>query len=629
VSSHRELMHLAVALIATVADQTPAQGFDRRVIRRTDLAAMGAARMSDLIELAGATRSSVDGLTFTAALDRLPASGVSSPGMPTLTVLIDGIPIPSTALGQTMLEWLPVAIHEVDSVVVTPGPTTPGSVLAPRGTIAIYRTPARRGPTVNATLRVGDETGDPGPFRYTTESSPNVEKIGPFVDVTAAYGGRRLTADAGYARVNFNAGDSILLARFPAGALTAEHQYSALRSIRGGLAWRGGGDHRAVVSRTTHTGLVFVPPLGREQPVDASSAVVAVSGQVTRRSLTVAYTGNAANLDVNGFRSESPLVVGHERSSLFGSIDVARTLSRWSIAMGASGERQRVRMDTSGRDTSRATGRIHAALALGASTGARVSVGVGASIADNAAVDQHVDVVVPATTATTIHARFVGMQRIPESGAAWADRRVLGVASAEPPSVARFALGAEHRSRLRLAATGTVDRAWNWSVFAEPSPYAGGDPRDRSEVSGTATIVGTTLSAATTDSSRVVVSAFYDWSTIVSASEVMRDALQSTPRQEVRVVVRATPFASVRFAVTMARMSGTRWLSVDPATTLATTPPVERLDLSGEKWMWERRIRVQAVFRNVLNRPERYHPLGAQWNRRTLLTASFTLPRPN
>jgi hypothetical protein len=55
-------------------------------------------------------------------------------------------------------------------------------------------------------------------------------------------------------------------------------------------------------------------------------------------------------------------------------------------------------------------------------------------------------------------------------------------------------------------------------------------------------------------------------------------------------------------------------------------PSVARVDVSGEKWFWHHRLRTQMLLRNLLNRHERYHPLGADFPLSAHITIELNLP---
>jgi hypothetical protein len=614
-------MALMVAAQVDVAAQSPG----RHVIYRTSIETAGVARLAEMVELAGVSRSSIDGLTYAISADGLPGAGVSTPGTPRLLLLVDGMPVPVGVLGQTFFDWLPVTTSDIDSIVVTRGPAIVAGLVAPRGAIEVFRRRAVSGAYTRAAFQFGDESGDPGPFRYTDQRTPNVEKVGPFSHLVAGYGARRWSAEAAYARKTFNNSDSLIRARLPAGALTEDRQYSELGTLVGRLGIRVAGEHELVVSRTTHIGLIFVPAIGVEQPVDAAMISASVAGHASRGSLQASYRLSASAADVGAFESVIPMRVGHESDVLFGAADVTRRTLRNQFTFGVSGGQGTRRLER--RNVAHGWERAHIGATFAGPAGSQATFGAGVTVAGRTAFDERASLTWAASSNTRITASFVVMQQLAESDEAHAERVVFEVADAEKPNLARFAIGAAYRGPVRIDATAHLDRSGGWSVYTDPAPFAGGQADDRVRPREDAALLGGSLALSTAEDRPISAMGDFRWSSVQSASDVMRDALESAPRHEVRLGIRARPYPSLRFAATMAVVGPTRWTSVDSTATSARTPPIERLDLSAEKWMWDRRIRVQAVFRNVLNRPERYHPLSAQWNRRTFLSASLAIPR--
>jgi hypothetical protein len=74
--------------------------------------------------------------------------------------------------------------------------------------------------------------------------------------------------------------------------------------------------------------------------------------------------------------------------------------------------------------------------------------------------------------------------------------------------------------------------------------------------------------------------------------------------------------------------SRSHWPAVRGSAPVPTTlSAVSRFDASVEKWFWRGRVRTQLLVRNLLDRPERYHPLGAELPLRVHLTLAVGVPR--
>jgi hypothetical protein len=100
--------------------------------------------------------------------------------------------------------------------------------------------------------------------------------------------------------------------------------------------------------------------------------------------------------------------------------------------------------------------------------------------------------------------------------------------------------------------------------------------------------------------------------------------IRSTPSDDLRGQLSASPIRDFRVSGIVNLTGGTRWSAFGGTTgSSPTVPPIRRIDASMEKWMWERRLRLELLYRNLLNEPERYHPYGAQWNLRWHVSASL------
>src|SRR5207302_1943482 len=81
---------------------------------------------------------------------------------------VDGQRIPMAVDGIWILDELPVAIVQVDSVVIDEGVAIIDGQPSVLGLIDIFTRRPKRGAGGIADYQHGDESGDPGPYRYTS-----------------------------------------------------------------------------------------------------------------------------------------------------------------------------------------------------------------------------------------------------------------------------------------------------------------------------------------------------------------------------------------------------------------------------------------------------------------------------
>lgn len=346
--------------------------------------------------------------------------------------------------------------------------------------------------------RHGDETGDPGPYRYTTLSSHNLEKIGPCAHADTGYAAARWNLDLGAHITSLHTTDSILQSRFPGfSALLPQDVMTVTPSLRAEV--RAFGRHELLARYGEQRGLLLVPTTTREQSVRSHATSIGIGG----------------SLD-----SIAGVVVGSDASIL-------------------------------GREPR----------------------------------DER--------------ARF-------SSGAVTSQRQ----------------LGAT----LALAANARVDRVDDWRLA--PAPILPGtalpDSSRLMAASGTFAVGGVRLESVGAGMWQGVLA--YERMTMAIGDARLRDRARSTPLDELRAQLAATSVRDFRATFTADLTNGTFWPGFGPDSATLRVPAITRIDTSAETWMWSRRLRIGLLFQNLLNRPERHHPCGAQWNPRWHLIGSLVLP---
>ncbi|MCI0450946.1 MAG: hypothetical protein L0Z51_00995 [Candidatus Latescibacteria bacterium] len=182
----RRVVLLGVALLAATVDAAFAR---RVVVTRERLEAAAATRLSDAMVLLDAwAPSSNDGYTW------MPTPrALTLPRSTAWSVVLNGQLLDVTVFDAVHLELVPVSIAEVDSIVFVDDVdrSSIGAAWASTSArIEIYAARATRGWTVGSTASVGNQTGDPGPYRYTDQATPNVDAIGADASLLLARGTR-------------------------------------------------------------------------------------------------------------------------------------------------------------------------------------------------------------------------------------------------------------------------------------------------------------------------------------------------------------------------------------------------------------------------------------------------------
>ncbi len=108
-------------------------------------------------------------------------------------------------------------------------------------------------------------------------------------------------------------------------------------------------------------------------------------------------------------------------------------------------------------------------------------------------------------------------------------------------------------------------------------------------------------------------------------------AWEAVPRHRAGVEAAVSPDAGFTLSGSLVYRSGARWPAYaaldggNGGLYSDTVPAVWLLDAALEKALWQRRLRLSLLFRNLLNQEERYHPVGAALDLRFYLRLELVL----
>lgn len=153
------------------------------IFNQQDLREAGVMRYSDLFSLLNNWRSlTLDGYNWFSG-----ASGTSAVGEQNWEILLDGVPMEFGISGMKSINMFPLSIDLVDYIEISEKSVLVDGRMVTQGVIYIHTIAPEDDLNVDVRLNIGNETGDPGPYRYTEYSSLNVDKIGPDFAIDVGY----------------------------------------------------------------------------------------------------------------------------------------------------------------------------------------------------------------------------------------------------------------------------------------------------------------------------------------------------------------------------------------------------------------------------------------------------------
>ena len=616
-----------------LARSAAAQTAGHVVFTRADIQAAGWQRISEILDAAPGWRvTSTDGFTITPTADGLPAPGASGPAIPALTVIVDGARVPVSMLGQQELEFVPVLLAQLDSVVLTTAPRLVGSRIETRGTIEFFSHQPTRGASAQGEFQVGDVANKPGLYKYTPLQPFNREHHGPFHHLLFGYGGSRAGMEVGYRFATLNTTDSLILARTRGGVTVGTAQINLAAPIVHLSLEAFGGHHSVDATRAHYSGLFFVPAFGHEQALRMYGTSITAGGNAALPGATdLTYSSGYSADDVIPLYSPSPSTVTHRRQNLGAAVDVSRALGSARATLGAAADRWTLDRFRAGQSAARTEERLSARLEAPATDRWANSVAATATHSDGATRLGGLfssRIAVAERSVFAFRAAYTSEGGV-ENGV-WIDPYLLS--GRVPTAVRHTTLGDASWTYTTSHAIDLLAGAGLRSVSGWPiaSPSDTGyfelrgvvppDPTLRTVQVATARI-GVESRRTGRWNARIV----YSYSGSLGADTIVRNATRSVARHQVNGNAWFVPARDWRIVTVVQAVSPTHWAAF-PSIYGGWPPDVpgfSRIDLGAEKWMWNRRLRFQYLVRDVLNESERWQPRSAQFNLRYVISASF------
>ena len=628
------MMRLCMACVATCTMLAlvplPAAAQRAQVVSRGELDAGGWTRLSEIVfAMRGVARSSVDGITVAGDVSGLPTW--SLPPGEHWTVLVDGAPMPIGFGGLQLLDLLPVSLAQLDSVTLQRVPTVAAGRIAMHGILHLYTQRGIGSLRASVSHYSGNEAGDPGPFAFTAEASPNVDNSGPFHQGRVAYGRPDWDTDLAVRRWTDNLTDQRMRARYEEAAAPAAPDLwvqQLASTFRAGVTGAGGRhDLHAGVAQIR--GTTFLPAAHQDQSLRTRLAYGGIGGSIgTPASWRAGYRVSASRLEAAPYGGPLPATFAHVREAFAAAADVRRTIAAVDATLGVAISRTA----------------LQSAMAADAPTHGLVEGDVLLSLATAAAWEPHLAVSVgrgtesfraggvlsatrPLDARTALTLRAAASTRALGDDGTWVDLALSGLSEIAGTRRTSVSAGAEW-SRLvvggaTLAYNGRLRHEFGLRVVSPDAPASLLPVRERT--SGPASLLSAEL-GGTLDlpfGGIALGGVAYRFATPLRASEGAWKAANTLPRHLLDASLAAAPVLDIRLRTAVHLASPTRW-PTGAAGEDTRAPAVTRVDVSAEKWFVGRRLRVQALARNLLNDGERYHPLGADFRLRVFAGATAT-----
>ena len=616
-----------------------------RTVTGETLRRAGATRLGDVLRLAGMWDvATVDGFTWQPS----PLGG--SPFTPAQwTVLVDGRRMELDLFGSTSLDRLGIPLDQIARVELVELPHLAAGELTTGAIVNVHTVEPASGPTASGWFTTGSEIGDPGPFEFTPETSPNVDRTGHDGAAGLGYGGGSWFAAATLAWGQMVPTDPAIVERYAAALGGRPRLHLTAPAFRAGVR-TGGGSHEITVRHSNVGAALGLSPFGteiatRERFTRAGVVGAVPAGRLRGLSYDIAHTVNGARarraavgppLDWTARTTEARFELSQRSSRLRTAGIRLRRLAAESpgeleaIALGTAYAEVGVRRDRAGGPVAAAAvtfgeGETGLAVLLRHTWAPTASSRLETVMAyqrtvpaeDNsiwAWTDRGYDLLRDAGVSFDV----IGSRRAPErvtADAVWSFRPL--------PTVTLSARGLFRRSRNRSLEQRELHFLPEVESFEGPAAIvhgAGGE------------LAGGGLDLAVEALRGLDLKISYWYRGVVGGDSVFRDGWAPVPRHGARAMVEYVPVPGLELWMLAGYRGVSRWADFEAVAVESRERYPEELDdaftldLALQKWLWERRLRAHFGIRNLLGANLRYHPAGATFAPTALVQLEAKLP---
>ncbi len=664
---------LAIALLVVTvglvgAEQESRQGcLGVQTIRAENIAAAGITRVADILLLADNwDLNTTDGFSWKAV-----AGGLDTWQQQHWNVFLNGHKLDRKLFDVINLNLIGVALEEIDSVQVGTVPCLHQGEYTAAGFVHIFTSQPGVGLRFTGAIDMGNETGDPGPYRYTEFATHNVDRIGPGGELTLMAG-----RPDGYERA------TVVVQQHPFTDGAMFRRTSGLSSEWPGIfsvaptvtigrrRWAGWQELRLAYSHSL-THYQFSEQLGFETTLDVITADAGLSGWIPISDRTLGrYRWNYSSNDLVERPNRLAFDYDWRMAHSAGNLEVTSIVGGQELGIGAGLDHYRLftQADLSDDDLLHVKAYAFAAGTLRSAwdyySGAMLARTAGEAAGS---------VTAGASWRPLPGHRFSMAlslsRRFPEAGNnpwLWMQRGYdlyswPGSAGLDEPLPR---LEGEPKVATRRQLTG--DLTWHHQLSRDLIWEAGASYRraaglalERREISfnpanclfPAVTTMATgenfeVIGVRLAGSGRIAASlkfhlAYRSW-TVVNATPIARDEWRKIPRHKLSARLTWTAVPNLSFWVMLTKVSTTTWEDYQPVdgvtcrltsndliTYRAKVPSWTALDVQARKWFWRRRLSGSLLLRNLLDSDVRYHPIGGTFHLTLFIKISLFLDNTN
>ncbi len=634
-----------------------------QTITATDMAAAGITQVADIFLLAeGWDVNTTDGFSWNAI-----GRGLGTFQQPHLDVFIDNHKLDARFFDSVNLNLLGIALAQLDSVRLGTSPALVLGEMTTGGYIHFFTSRRQSGWSLDGTINMGNETGDPGPWRYTNRATPNVDKIGPSAEITLARGNHNGRQVGTFVLQQHQFTDYALAPRTKQIGIHWPDLYYVAPSFTIDKRLFGGWhQYRAAIGYGTRL-YRWSEPLGFEAPTNLLTVDLGLGGNLPRSSRSVVqYRLNYASHEFTKTPVRIPFAYDWRRRHLAGNLELANAGADRTIKYGLGLDTHSLATQASLSAAAYSVAKVYASLST--APGSRTGYQLAASAA-RAGSRTFLKAI------ATVDRRLSGRRHISLSAASvqrsplaensnlewlrrgydlytWSDlddpvsagqvgETIPEFAPANQSSLDanwRFPAGNQARLQLGLAYRRVTDLTLEQRQIAYDTSTYFFAVDNALALDESYQVLGAHASGTGRLMPGLHWHAEYRYWSVLAATDIATNQWRKIPRHKlaVRLLWQIAPTFSVSLAVTS--VSPTAWpdyTAISPATYPFShnssntyrdrVQSWTNIDLQLRKQLWDRRLAGSVLLKNLLDHQVQYHPIGATFRLTLFIKIDWSL----
>ncbi|RKY91194.1 MAG: hypothetical protein DRQ01_08105, partial [Ignavibacteriae bacterium] len=167
------LIKFFLLLISSILAQNDSSYLiDRQIITSEDIKKSGVKRISDIFSLIdNISYSTINGYDHSVSIN-----GLDSYQHQLWEIMLNGQRLDYSIFEDGNINNIPVTISNIDYIEIHTVPQIIEGEFLSSGLMHIHSVIPEEGLTMKGKIQIGSETGDPGPYRYTNDNTPNVDR---------------------------------------------------------------------------------------------------------------------------------------------------------------------------------------------------------------------------------------------------------------------------------------------------------------------------------------------------------------------------------------------------------------------------------------------------------------------